>query len=929
MAGNARCWELSMILRDHLPDLLTIRQAAEVLGVHRETLRRWDVQGKLRARRIGPRGARRYARQDILRFAQSRSDTDRVRDAQRVVVDVARAISSSLDLHAVAQTVVDAAADVVGCDRCAIYLVDHMQTCLEPLFGVDVNDPTTVQSLFYANPLPLDAIPLLRYALEQPDPLVVADTETHPLSNPEVFRFFNTRTLINVGLCGPDGKVFGLMPFIWTDQPHPVSENEVFLAQSLGALAGVALSNARLFAQVEQERSRATVISDVVQGVNSGHNLSDTLTRVVGSLVEQLTADEGAIWLANEDGTAVVGAAETRVHGPSRVGASLTITNSPNIARAINEQHPLLVRFEERGGDESLWFESLEVRASLFVPLVAQGHFVGMAFVNYLNATPMLLPEDIHFTGLLAAQCALAIERARLLETAYAHAAELEAIFDAMLDSVIIADQRGNTQKANASALRMVGCDTTVTQLEQRLTLLRARLVDGTPLTFETAPTGRALQGEVVTNVEAIYTGLDGVEHTTLISSSPVRDSSRQVRSVVTVMRDVTDVVAVRRENEALAESFRRKAAELEAVISQMGEGIVITDRDGQIVLVNRYAAMLYGTAELQVLPATPEPAYQLFRLNGTVYPVREFPLSRAVLDGETVSSEEWRIRRADGTEVIVNGSATPIVGPECERLGAVLVLRDVTTRRQIEAEKDHFLSIVSHELRTPLTTIKGLNDLARRRLVRGAQPDDILRKLEGVAQQVQRMEGLIRDLLDIRRLEHGLLPLVFEPLDLARVVREAGERAQAMTERHEIKVTVDLAQEVVARADRGRIDQVLDNMLSNAIKYSPEGGTITMLLGSTDDHALIRISDQGIGIPETGREHLFERFYRGSNVVASEYSGLGIGLALSRDIVLKHGGTLTLEATSAQGSTFLLRLPLVSGSAAYAGDVADHALNT
>jgi PAS domain S-box-containing protein len=917
-----------MGLTEQLPEVLTIRQAAAALGVHPETLRRWDMQGKLQARRVGPRGARRYTRQDILRFAQSGRDTDRVRDAQRVVVDVARAISSSLDLHAVAQTVVDAAARVVGSDRCAIYLVDRTQTYLEPLFGVDVKDPMTVQTLFYPNPIHIDAMPLLRYTLDQPDPLVIDDTETHPLSNPELFRFFNTRTVINVGLRGPDGKVFGLMPFLWTEQPHPVSQDEVFLAQSLSALAGVALSNARLFAQVEQERARATVISDMVQGVNSGHNLNDTLTRAINSLVEQLHADEGAIWLANEDGTAIVGAAQTRVHGPSRIGATIAITNSPNIARAIMLQQPVLVPFEERLGDEARWFESLGVRTSLFVPLVAQGHFVGMAFVNYLETVPVPRAEDIHFTGLLAAQCALAIERARLLESAYARAAELEAIFDAMIDSVIIADQHGNTLKANAAAVRMVGGDPAVTELQDRLTLLQARLVDGTPLRFETAPTGRALQGEVVANMEAIYTDLDGVEHSTLISSGPVRDSNRQVRAVVTVMRDISDVVATRRENEALAESFRRKAAELEAVISQMGEGIVIADRDGQIVLVNRYAARLYGTTELQVLPDTPHPNYQLFRLNGAAYPVRELPLTRAVFDGATVTNEEWRIHRADGVEVIVNGSATPIVGPEGLRLGAVLVLRDVTMRRQLEAEKDHFLSIVSHELRTPLTTIKGLNDLARRRLARGAATNEILQKLEGVGQQVQRMEGLIRDLLDIRRLEHGALPLLFASLDFAATVREAGERARVMTERHEIKVVVESARNVVVHADRGRIDQVLDNMLSNAIKYSPEGGTITMLLQCQDDYALLRISDQGIGIPELGREHLFERFYRGSNVLASEYSGLGIGLALSREIVLKHGGTLTLEATSAKGSTFLLRLPLVSGSHPYAAEAEYRALS-
>lgn len=902
-----------MTLADQLPEMLTIREAAAALGVHPETLRRWDAQGKLRSRRAGPRGIRRYARQDILRFVQSRNDADPIRDAQRLVVDVARAISSSLDLHAVAQTVVDAAARIVGCDRCAIYFMDATRTVLEPLIGVDINDPGSVDRLFYPNPIPVDAIPLIRYALANPDPTIVTDTETHPLSNPAVFRIFNTRTLININLSGPDGEVFGLMPFTWTVEPHTVTQDEIFLAQSLGALAGVALSNARLFAQVEQERSRATVISELVRGVNSGHNLSDTLNRVIVSLVEQLDADEGSIWLASSDGTNVIGAGETRVHGPSCIGAMLSITNSPNIARSVELQEPLLVLFEERQGDEGPWFETLEVQASLFVPLLAQGKFVGMAFVNYLDAPPTLRSMDIGFTGVLGAQCALAIERAQLLEAAYARAAELEAIFDAILDSVIIVDRDGHTLKANVAAIQAVGGNTGDQTIEDRLRSFAGRFPDGSPLVRNATPTARALAGEVVSNLETLYTDQQGVDRSLLISSGPVRDSSGQIRAAVTVSRDISDVVATRRENEALVDSFRRKAAELEAVISQMGEGIVITDRDGQVVLVNQYAESLYGTANVQIATYDADTPYQLFHLDRRPLTRDELLLNRAVFQGETVTNAEWLIRRADGTQVVANGSATPIIGLQGERLGAVLVLRDVTQRRQIESEKDQFLSIVSHELKTPLTTIKGLNDLARRRLIRGAEPGEVIQKLDVIAQQVRRMEGLIGDLLDIRRLETGVLPLVFAPLDLTITAREAGERAQAMTERHTIIVVADAPRTVFVRADRDRLDQVLDNMLSNAIKYSPEGGTIRLELCCDEEHALLRIRDQGIGIPAAGRERLFERFYRGSNVVASEYGGLGIGLALSRELVLKHGGSLVLEATSEKGSTFLLRLPLLS----------------
>jgi signal transduction histidine kinase len=181
---------------------------------------------------------------------------------------------------------------------------------------------------------------------------------------------------------------------------------------------------------------------------------------------------------------------------------------------------------------------------------------------------------------------------------------------------------------------------------------------------------------------------------------------------------------------------------------------------------------------------------------------------------------------------------------------------------------------------------------------------------LDGVSNQIRRMEVLINDLLDVQRLETGLFPLVCKPRDMALLVADAHQRARSMTERHLVDVSLP-GQPLIVNVDKGRIEQVLDNLLTNAIKYSPDGGTIQLSLTRDNSQAVLRVQDQGIGIPDQGREHLFERFYRGANVPAGEYGGLGIGLALSREIALRHDGTLELEQTSPQGTTFRLCLPV------------------
>jgi PAS domain S-box-containing protein len=897
-----------MLASDNVSDILTLREAAALLDVHPTTLRRWEAQGRLMAQRLGSRGERFYTRQDVLRLAQSHSE--RVRESQRVVVEVARAISGSLDLHAVAQTVVEAAVRVVGSDRCAVYLLNAERTVFEPLAGIDVVDPTSAERVFYPTPLPIEAMPLLRYALDHAGPVVIPDAPGHPLGDPDLFRFFKTRTLISCGLRGAGGQVFALMTFVWSERMHIVRDDDVFFAQSLAELAEVALSNALLFTRHEQERVRATIISDVLRDVNSGRNLGDTLTRAAGSLVQQLHADRGSIWLIDASGEAIVGAAETHTDAASCIGATLSLPGSPNIARVVAEQRPALVTRDAALGDERAWFDLLDIRASLYVPLLTQGCLVGMAFVSYRQPPKPLHADDLHFAGLLAAQCALAIERAQLLEAERARAAELEAIFDAMTDSVIITDQDGRMRSYNMATVPVFG-QQGVPDLPGRLTALNMRHADGQPLNPADAPTMRALRGEIVSNVELLADFGDGQEHTLLCSSAPIWDDHGRVAAAVNVTRDITVLATERRARLELAESYQRKAAELEAVISQMGEGVIVVDQSGRIRLCNQSARQLHGDVDLVGQRYGEAGGYRVCELDGAPSALADLPLNRA-LSGETVINAEWSICRADDSTVIVYGSAAPITGGDGGRAGAVAVLRDVTARRQLEDEKDQFLSVVSHELKTPLTTIKGLSELARRRLNRGAPVEDVLRNLESVARQVLRMEHLIGDLLDSQRLKTGVLPLNRAALDLTPVVREAYERGRGLTDQHQIELAVHSSEPLLVSADLGRIEQVLDNMLSNAIKYSPRHTTIRIELAREDSVAALRVHDEGIGIPAEGRERLFERFYRGSNVIASEYSGLGIGLALSREIAHRHGGTLALEATSPHGSTFTLRLPLL-----------------
>jgi len=233
--------------------------------------------------------------------------------------------------------------------------------------------------------------------------------------------------------------------------------------------------------------------------------------------------------------------------------------------------------------------------------------------------------------------------------------------------------------------------------------------------------------------------------------------------------------------------------------------------------------------------------------------------------------------------------------------------------------EKDNFLTVASHELRTPLTPLKGLTQLMLRNMERAretGQPVDLarveryLRSMDG---QVTRLAGLVNDPLDVSRLRTGRLKLRLEETDLAALTATVLERFEA-TEHHTFRFTPP-AQPVVGRWDAARLEQVVTNLVTNAIKYTPSGGEVHVAVGPAhgkDQWAHIGVRDSGIGIPSGQIEELFRPFHRLTNAPAEHFGGLGLGLYISHDIVERHGGRIWAESPGpGEGTSFHVMLPL------------------
>jgi PAS domain S-box-containing protein len=363
---------------------------------------------------------------------------------------------------------------------------------------------------------------------------------------------------------------------------------------------------------------------------------------------------------------------------------------------------------------------------------------------------------------------------------------------------------------------------------------------------------------------------------------------------------------------EEIADQVLMQATQLDAVIEAIPGMVFVCDAAKRLTRVNPSGAAMLGLQPESTfsLSAGEDGEASVFSPDGLPLPEDEHPLLQA-LRGITRADYRCMMRRFDtGEDVQLLVSFAPIRDAVGNITGAVAVGNDVSEIYRLEKEKDEFLSIASHELKTPLTSLKILVQLTHRRLIKaGAKESE---QLEGMDRSIERMERLVNDLLDVSRIQAGKLALRLEDCDLAALCRQIAQEQSAASDR---PITLDLPEQpIIATADPERLGQVLTNLLSNALKYSPPGCLVSLTLHVEDGgqaHMIVR--DEGAGIPPDLQEHLFERFYRvpGVQVQSGSGVGLGLGLYISREIVERHHGRIWVESSVGEGASFHVTLPL------------------
>ena len=632
-------------------------------------------------------------------------------------------------------------------------------------------------------------------------------------------------------------------------------------------------------------------------------------------------------------------------------GSRLPLAENGFLARALRTREPVWVQSVGDERPEAGLARRLGASSALAVPLVFRGNALGVLAAGWTTPGSVPSPKEMRLIQGLANQAATAMENARLYAASERRAAQITALFEISRDisanlglseilSSIVRKARGLLRSdtsflalmsPDGEHLEMAASEGLRTEAMRRLRLGREQglagvvvqrgepiIVDDYPLEviFKDPPTDVVREEGLISEIAVpLSNGTDLLGVLYIGNRTHARFRSEDGQLLMAFAKQATIAIQnARLYGEAVAQRERAEAGKryLQVVIDSMPEGVVIAEgARGRISTVNRAGKELLGVDTIAgVEPAREARTLGLFTPEGTLYSADQLPLWLAIERGEVCLGVEVDIRRPDGTRVPVLVNSAPFRDLEGRVSGAVVVFQDISKAKEAEQLKDEFISLVSHELRTPLTSIKGA---ARTLLRHYSVLDETIRMelLRDVDEEADRLYRLVENLLDFSRAEAGGLRLTTEPVHMDKLAAQVAAEMKGRAERHDVVLSFP-ADLPMAEADPLRVEQVLRNLLDNALKYSPGGGAIEVGGSVFEGMLKVTVRDHGMGISPRDRERVFGRFQRAADARVGRTQGVGLGLAICRRLVEAHGGKIWIEDPHGEGAIFAFTLPLV-----------------
>jgi PAS domain S-box-containing protein len=449
--------------------------------------------------------------------------------------------------------------------------------------------------------------------------------------------------------------------------------------------------------------------------------------------------------------------------------------------------------------------------------------------------------------------------------------------------------------------------------LEQMVTLRRAEGLEAA-VEYVRAGNGKA----VMDQIRRVVQGMTEIEKGLLVARDQSAAASARnaihncaLAGLLAFGLAALSGVLIRRDftmKRAAEEALRRSEESLARIVETVADGLVIAERDGRLSFANAAAERILGVPRGAVIQRTyDDAAWGVTTLDGKPFPAEELPVARVLKENAPVYGVELAVRRFDGSRTMISCNAAPLRDAKGSVIGVVASLTDISRRKEVERLKDDFVSTVSHELRTPLSSLRGFAELM---LTRNFSLEKQREFLGIIHDEAVRLTNLINDFLDIQRMESGRQMYEFKPVDLVVILAESVTLFSQGEGKHQVSLEMPGSLPRIW-ADPARVRQVVSNLISNAVKFSPEESKVTVRAFEENGSVVTSVSDQGVGIPAEAMGRLFSKFFRAENAAARNIAGTGLGLALVKEIVEAHLGGVRVKSELGKGSTFFFSLPV------------------
>lgn len=725
--------------------------------------------------------------------------------------------------------------------------------------------------------------------------------------------------------------------------------SEIEFIQAVANQVAVAVSQARLLEQSRKQAERERIITRILQSIAESFDKNEIMAKVVKQLGESLQVSRCFISLYNsdEDEWSEV---DFEYLAPGVVSIRNDFNNLKSTLKWLNiNRRPLVESNFSRISKASDPRAEFDLQARMYVPIIFSGSLIGVIGLQQLGVERIWEESEIELVNSIAGQLAVALHNAHLFRLVNEGQAQWQHTFDSMADGVALVAPNGRVLRINYTLRRMCkvepGVDLTVTTLVDRM---KARL-EASFNPFDEAFKGISVQVEAVCESGQIL----------VFNIDPVLDEDT-VNGLVFTVRDVTKERLAEMETEqrnrelsalnAISEEIT-KSLQLEQVIhNAFNKTIELTGADMGVLMIldedqeSLKPAAYYGKMKEKIVEMLSNVSYK----RGVIGAVSEIKDAYAVEDvfeedtqkdpiffeiakhlglrsalvakivskernlGVLILSFEQQRKFQLNDLQLVAGIGRQI-GVAIENASLISSLQKALRKlREANRLKDEFLATLSHELRTPLTSIRGWTEILYER---EDNDTEMSTGLEAILKNSESLQQLIDDLLELSRIENRILKLEFEPTEVNLVVLSAMQTVQQMADTRKVRMLTDFSENLpVIVADSNRLQQVVWNLLSNSIKFSRPDGYVLVKTYEEQEHIIIQVEDNGIGIDPSFLPQVFERFRQADSSSTRNYGGLGIGLSLVKSIVEVHGGTVSAESAGlGHGSTFTVRLPITS----------------